>query len=119
MKMLTLPKSKRLTRPAQFAQVKAEGVTHRAGALVLGVLPGNGEVAYQVGFVTSKRLGNAVVRNRVRRRLREVVRVHQMRILPGTWLVLIARPSAAQATLRELEHDWLRLAERASILAPA
>ncbi len=116
--MLTFSKSKRLVRPVEFARVKAEGGTYRGGWLVLGVLPVAEERLVRAGFVTSKRVGGAVVRNRVRRRLREIVRTHQHELRPGFWIVLIARPSAARATMRELEHDWLRLAERASILAP-
>jgi ribonuclease P protein component len=73
---------------------------------------------FRAGFVTSKRIGNAVIRNRVRRRLREIVRLHQHQISGGFLIVTIARPAAAKASYAALEHEWLRLAERASILAP-
>ncbi|MDQ6808626.1 MAG: ribonuclease P protein component [Verrucomicrobiota bacterium] len=116
--MQTWPKTKRLLRPADFARVKDKGAAHRRGTLMLGVLKVAGETGFRVGFVTSKRIGGAVVRNRVRRRLREIVRTHQDSLRPGVWLVVIARRSAVAASLRDLEHDWLRLAERASILAP-
>ena len=56
-------------------------------------------------------------RNRVRRRLREIVRKHQHEILKGKWIVTIARASAAKASYEQLEGEWLRLAKRASILA--
>ena len=115
--MLTFPKTKRLVRTLDFARVKAEGFTHRGGTLVLGVLAVADERAFRAGFVTSKRVGGAVVRNRVRRRLREIVRTHQHEVRTGIWIVLVARPSSAGATSRQLEHDWLRLAKRASILA--
>ena len=71
----------------------------------------------RAGFVTSRAIGPAVVRNRVRRRFREIVRKHQNEILDGVWIVTIARRSAANATYQELEGEWLRLAGRASILA--
>jgi len=71
-----------------------------------------------VGFVTSKRIGGAVTRNKVRRRLREIVRKHQHDLRSGIWLVVVARPRAAGATYSALEQEWLRLAKRASILAP-
>ena len=57
------------------------------------------------------------MRNRVRRRLREIVRKNQREIADGVWIVTIARVSAAGASYRELEAEWLRLAKRASILA--
>lgn len=115
---LTFSKSRRLTRPAEFLRVKNEGAAHRGALLVLGVLPTREATQFRAGFVTSKRIGNAVMRNRVRRRLREIVRLHQHALRGDIWIVLIARPAAAKATSAALEHEWLRLAKRASILAP-
>jgi ribonuclease P protein component len=73
---------------------------------------------FRVGFITPKRIGGSVVRNRVRRRLREVVRRHQREIAKGRWIVTVARGKAARASYIELEDEWLRLVKRASILAP-
>jgi ribonuclease P protein component len=84
---------------------------------VLGVLAQADEARARVGIVTTRKVGMAVVRNRIRRRIREVFRLHQFDLITGVWLVTVARPSAAKASFRELERDWLRLAERASILA--
>jgi ribonuclease P protein component len=113
-------KAKRLTRSAEFLRVKTEGTTTRGGLMLLGIL--EAEVAeparFRAGFVTSKRVGGAVVRNLVRRRLREIVRQHQSRLRSGVWIVVIARPTAARASYRALEDEWLRLAKRAFILAP-
>ena len=53
-----------------------------------------------------------------RRRLRDIVRKEQARLRAGYWIVVVARPAAANASYRELKDEWLRLAERASILAP-
>ncbi|HEY2125512.1 MAG TPA: ribonuclease P protein component [Chthoniobacterales bacterium] len=112
----SLPRSKRLIRSADFQRVRAEGSVARGTFLSLGVLPKPpGDLG--AGFVTSRRLGNAVVRNRVRRRLREIFRRHQHAIIPSAWVVTIARPAAARATYAALEHEWLRLAKRTSILA--
>jgi ribonuclease P protein component len=111
-------KAKRLTLPVEFSRVKSEGRAQGGRMLVLGVLAKDDESAFRAGFVTSKRLGGAVVRNRVRRRLRNIVRTEQARLQPGYWFVVIARPAAARATFAQLKDEWLRLAERASILAP-
>ena len=83
---------------------------------MLGVLEVDHEPAFKIGFVTSRRLGGAVARNRVRRRLREIVRREQHGLRKGLWLVLIARPSAAAADSATLEKDWHRLIKRAEII---
>ena len=71
---------------------------------------------WRAGFVASGRVGEAVVRNRVRRRLRDIVRRHQHELRHGIWFVIIARHEAATASYGALEDEWLRLARRASIL---
>jgi ribonuclease P protein component len=110
-------KKNRLTLSSEFASVRQSAPALRGSFLMLGVLTTDG-AEWRAGFVTSKRVGNAVLRNRVRRRLREIVRQEQARLRRGIWLVVIARPAAARASFRELKDEWLRLAERASILAP-
>jgi ribonuclease P protein component len=62
----------------------------------------------RVGITVSSKVGDAVVRNRVKRKLREAVR-HELRGLPGVDLVLTARPSAATAGVAQF-RTFLRLA---------
>jgi ribonuclease P protein component len=57
-----------------------------------------------------------VLRNRVRRRLREIVRRDQHGLRKGIWLVVIARPGAAEADCAALKKEWRRLARRAEVL---
>jgi ribonuclease P protein component len=116
-KRFTFPKTRRLTQPADFAQVKKNGRVYRGRSVLLSILRANDATRFRAGFITSRALGPAVARNRVRRRLREIVRKHQREIVDGTWIVTIARAHAVGATYQELEVEWLRLAERASILA--
>ena len=114
---LSFPAARRLKLSRDFDRVRNEGRTWRGSLMLLGVLR-SGEESFRVGFVTSKRVGGAVVRNRLRRRLREIVRRNQPAIVPGIWFVLVPRASAARATSAALEDEWLRLAKRASILRP-
>jgi ribonuclease P protein component len=114
---LPFPKTRRLTRTSEFARVKELGHPERGKFMVLGTLALQDSGASRVGFITSRRLGRAVVRNRVRRRLREIVRKHQHDLREDFWIVLIARRDAPKASSRALEDEWLRLAKRASILA--
>ncbi len=114
----TFSKQRRLTRSSEFLRVKNEGEAHRGSAIILAVLQTGDARGFRAGFVTSKRVGPAVVRNCVRRRMREIVRLQQHALREGIWLVVIARPAAARATYAQLEDEWLRLAKRAFILAP-
>jgi len=110
------PVSRRLRQSRDFERVRTEGRTLRGKLLILGVLELEGELAFKIGLVTSKRIGGAVVRNRLRRRLREIVRRDQARLRNGFWLVLVARPSAGRVDYASLEQEWSRLLERAEII---
>ena len=114
---LHFPRSRRLTRTVEFERVRKEGGVARGQFLSLGVLTLKAGETVRAGFVTSRRVGGAVVRNRIRRRLREIFRRHQHDIIGGAWIVTIASPRAAEATYHALEDEWLRLAKRTSILA--
>ena len=73
--------------------------------------PGN-----RVGVTVSKKLGHAVVRNRIRRRLREVYRLNEGRFLPGWDIVVVARSRAVDAPFAKLTRSYLDLAKKAGIL---
>jgi ribonuclease P protein component len=111
------PKSRRLTRTAEFQRVRVEGKSVRGELLTLAFLKDAESSPARAGFITSKRVGHAVVRNRTRRRLREIFRKHQCEIPVGIWLVTIATSRAARASFAALEDEWLRLTRRAFILA--
>ena len=113
---LTFPKARRLTSPSEFLRVKNEGRAQRGALLILGVLDLQDDAPFRAGFVTSRRVGGAVVRNQVRRRLREIVRRNQHAVRPGCWLVTIARPAAARANYDALSVEWMRLALKASVV---
>jgi ribonuclease P protein component len=114
---LRFPKTARLFRATEFARLKREGVSFHGKFMVLSVLKNLPEAEVRVGLITSRRVGGAVVRNRVRRRLREIVRAARPGIRAGTWLILIARQAAASATFQGLSAEWQMLAGRSSILA--
>ena len=70
----------------------------------------------RVGITVSKKLGHAVVRNRVRRRLREIYRLHEDSFCPGWDIVVVARSRAVDAPFDRLTASYLSLAGRAGIL---
>ena len=70
----------------------------------------------RVGITVSKKLGHAVVRNRVRRRLREVYRLNEEKFQPGWDIVVVARGRAVEAPFSQLTKAYLSLAAKAGIL---
>ena len=70
----------------------------------------------RVGVTVGKKLGKAVVRNRVRRRLREIYRCHEHRFSAGWDIVVVARGRCVTADFQQLTNAYLSLAEKAGIL---
>ena len=70
----------------------------------------------RVGLTVSKKLGKAHVRNRVRRRLREVYRLNEEKFLPGWDIVVVARSKAVEADFGDLTRGYLALAKKAGLL---
>ena len=69
-----------------------------------------------ITITVSKKLGGAVVRNRVRRRLREVYRLHEQQFAPGWDIVVVARSRCVKADFGKITRAYLSLAENAGIL---
>lgn len=70
----------------------------------------------RVGVTVSKKLGGAVVRNRIRRRIREVYRLNEQKFAPGWDIVVVARSRSLTASFEHLSQSYLALAEKAGIL---
>lgn len=98
--------SRRLHTGDEFRAVTRGGVRSARSHVVvhLSFLPEGGD-APRVGFVVSKKIGNAVVRNRVTRRLREIVRPRLAALPPGAAIVVRALPGIDDQPFSELEHD--------------
>ncbi|MFQ5611276.1 MAG: ribonuclease P protein component [Anaerolineae bacterium] len=105
----------RLRRNADFQRVRREGKAWSHRLIVLVSLP-NHLANNRYGFVVSKRLGKAVRRNLIKRRMREVVRLHQEEISQGWDLVFIARQPTSISSFREIEQAIENLLRRSGLL---
>ena len=102
-----------LTKPQQYALVYSKGSSWASSLVVMKALP-NGLDLSRYGFSVSKRVGKAVTRNRVKRLLREILRVQALK--SGWDMIFIARPAVAAAEYSSLRRAVEGLLSRAYLL---
>ena len=105
---LSFPRQARLVRRGEFDSVYRAG-KRRASSHFTVFLRANALPLSRFGFSIKKALGGAVVRNRIRRRLREIVRCHRQEISAGWDIVIHPKSSVAKAEFTALSADLLRL----------
>jgi len=109
------PRLVMLSRPEDFAALQGGGTVRSHSLLVVRVRRTDLEVT-RFGLSTGRKLGGAVVRNRVRRRLREALRVMAPSFQPGWDVLIIARPPAIAADYRTLAGALQNLLRRGGVL---
>jgi len=104
-----------LRKRREFEEVYSSGKRFFGRFLVMYVKD-NGCGRNRYGIVAGKKVGKAVTRNRVKRRLREIVRLYDVRMKKGYDVVLVARPTTAMADFVGLGHDYESLLRRSKLL---
>jgi ribonuclease P protein component len=112
---LRFSRSSRIKLPGDFARARAQGQRWVSGCLIANVLARPEGASSRLGIVTSKKIGNAVVRSRARRLLRESFRLHQRDLARAVDLVLVARPSIAGLAFAQVERDYLKMLRQARL----
>lgn len=106
----------RLKKRAEFLRVAGKGRKAAVPGLVLQALPRGDEAPARLGFTVTKKVGNAVVRNRTRRRLKEAARLLLRDAPPrGVDLVLIGRDATRARPFASLLDDLRRALERTGV----
>ena len=103
----TYPKAVRLRRRSEFLAVQGQGRRRHSANLVIIRRPALGDCS-RLGVTVSKRVGNAVVRTRVKRILREAFRTRRIDIKPPTDVVVIAKPGADTLTYAQAAAEFAR-----------
>lgn len=110
-----LPIPERLRSNAEFQRVYKGGESFVEGLVVLYLLRMPDEPVRQAGFSVSKKLGNAVIRNRVKRRLRDAYQRCLAELPSGYAAIFVARKAAAVADYEELERAMHKVLARAKL----
>lgn len=115
-KPLRFGRAARLKHGRDFARLRQQGERLTTGCLIANWQALAKAANSRLGVVTARRLGNAVVRNRARRLLRETFRLHQFDLTTPVDLVLVARPSIVGKDRAAVERDFLTTLRKAGLL---
>jgi len=107
-----LERNYRMKKKSSFQTVFAHGKSYTSKHVVIYMFKGR---PIQFGFIASKKVGNAVKRNRAKRLLREVVRLNLERINIDCQMILIARSAINGASFQEVERSLLYIWKKAGI----
>lgn len=107
-----LPRDERLRKRPDYLRVQASGRKLQTPSFLVFVsrTPSSGPTRF--GVTVTRKIGGAVVRNRIKRLVREVVRVHKMWFPPGRELVFVAKRGAAALCYHDLERELETLCSR-------
>lgn len=108
--------SHRLKKNEEFQVVFQQGKSSANKQFVIYVLPKKDQIKFRVGISVSKKVGNAVARNRVKRLIREALTGLEDQIINSIDFVIIARPATIEMTLDMFKSSLTHVMKRAAIL---
>ena len=102
-----------ITKPEDFAATRQKGFVYKNQFIVIFVNKNHSQIT-QIGLSVGKRVGNAVIRNKVKRRLKAILSL--ITIVTGVDILVVARLRASLAGYKELNESLLKLMKKADIL---
>ena len=109
-----LDKNRRINRGKEYGYLYKNGRRITGKYLIIFVKENNLE-NNRFGIVTSKKIGNAVIRNRAKRQIREVIRKNLQLIRPGSNIIIVARFNIKEVDFDLIEKDYLKIMKKASL----
>lgn len=106
-----------MTRHAEFSRTRKDGQAKGGAYLVLSYLADAQLPHSKVGVIVTRKVGNAVTRNLLRRRIHAIIAKHLPSIDGKNYLVTVLRWRAPEASFAQLESDWLKQARKLGIIA--
>lgn len=113
---LRFGRAARIKQSREFARLRQQGQRSANGCLIANWQRLSPDAASRLGVITGGRIGDAVVRTRARRLLRETFRLHQHDLAQPVDLVLVARPSIGGKRFADVEKDFLTTLRKAGLL---
>jgi ribonuclease P protein component len=115
----SFPKGARIRKRAEYLEIQRTGAAVHGHLLIGIVRRTEGRAAARIGITTTKKLGSAVVRNRVRRMIREAFRRNRAAFSPNMDVVVVARRASIDVTSAAIAEDLAQLGRRAARLVEA
>ena len=115
---LHFPRARRIKQGRDFLRTKTQGRRMVQGCLIANWLSLPAGAPSRLGVITSRKIGNAVMRARARRLLREAFRLHQHHLAQPLDLVLVARVSIVGMPFAAVQNDFVTALNRARLLNP-
>jgi ribonuclease P protein component len=110
-----MKKAFRLRKNLEFKYVYNKGKSYANSFLVLYIIQNNSDFN-KIGVSVSKKVGNSVIRNKVKRRIKECYRLNSYMIAKGYNIVFISRVKTSEATYKEIEKAMISLFKKAQII---
>ncbi|WP_168123259.1 ribonuclease P protein component [Paenibacillus sp. HB172176] len=111
-------RSLRLRNREDFSRIYRKGKSFANGQFVVYWSKQRIAEPFRLGVSASKKIGNAVVRNRMRRMVKEIVRHQEHRIVPHTDFILIVRKPATAMKMKEMEKSVHHVLKKAGLFKP-
>ncbi len=119
MKAMRFYRQQHIRTQADFSAVRRKGRRVECHAFRFFALKKESDGSFKgirLGVIASRRVGNAVVRNRLKRQIREIFRLNQEKLIRGVDIVIVLKAAAYRFEYEELEKRFLHAAKRAHIL---
>lgn len=110
-----MKKEERVRKNSQFRYIYKRGKSYSNNILIMYIIKNNKRIN-RIGFSVSKKIGNSVVRNRVKRLIREGYRNNRYGFEKGYDIIFIARPGISKMTYHEIENSILLLIKKGGLI---